>query len=266
MTGLARIEAGTLAYELRGRADLPPLLLLRPLGGSMALWGSFADRLAAARRVIMFDPRGTGRSSKAPWSISTRAMAADAASLLDALGVDTTDVFGLSLGGLVASWLAIDAPGRVRRLILASTLPRPSALSRRAVRRIPTRLSAFLHRGPDAEVALVRQTLSPAFCQRAPSRVSEIEALIRAHPTGARDLMKLALAGARHRAVDRLSEITTPTLLLVGDLDRILSAESQEELLRLLPNARLERIANAGHDLSLEQPIETAERILGFLR
>ena len=265
MTSLAHITSGTLAYEVRGRTDLPPLLLLRPLGGSMALWGAFADRLATERRVIMFDPRGAGRSSKPPWSITTRAMAADAASLLDTLGVETTDVFGLSLGGLVATWLAIDAPHRVRRLILASTLPRPSAVSRRVARRIPMRVSAMFRRSPNAEVALVRQTLSSVFREREPARVAEIEALIRAHPAGSRDLMKLALAAARHCAVDRLSEITAPTLLLVGDLDLIVSDKAQEELLRLIPTARLERIEGAGHDLSLEQPIATAVRCLGFL-
>ncbi len=98
--GLAQIAEGVhLAYEVRGptgrgasdTADLP-LLLNRPLGGSMALWGDFAGRLATVHRVIEFDPRGVGASSDVPVLHSTRDMARDAVSLLDVLGIERAHV------------------------------------------------------------------------------------------------------------------------------------------------------------------------------
>jgi 3-oxoadipate enol-lactonase len=265
-TGLLRIASGALAFQLRGRPGAPPLLLLRPLGGSMSLWGAFADRLAIEHHVIAFDPRGIGRSSEPPWSISTRAMAGDARQLLDGLGFETADVFGLSLGGMVASWLAIDAPARVRRLILASTLPRPAALSGRARRRFPALLLRSLRSGRDAAATIMRHVLSPEFRRAQPARVDEIDALMREQPTRRLDLAKLTLAAARHDAADRLREIAAPTLILLGDRDPLVGPQAQQELLRLLPHAHLERIADAGHDLTLEQPLETAERVLAFLR
>src|SRR5690242_14422054 len=94
---LARLPDGArLAYALHGPAGdrRTPLVLCRPLGGSMALWGEFAARLAADVPVIAFDPRGVGRSSDVPAGHTTRAMAADALALLDVLGVARAHVFG----------------------------------------------------------------------------------------------------------------------------------------------------------------------------
>ncbi|HEX6244901.1 MAG TPA: alpha/beta fold hydrolase, partial [Polyangiales bacterium] len=93
-------DGGHLAYREHG--DGPPILLLRPLGGSTQSWGRFADRLARRLRVISFDPRGAaGGSSRAPLRASTRDMARDARALLDHLGLARVHVYGISLGGMV---------------------------------------------------------------------------------------------------------------------------------------------------------------------
>ena len=256
-------DGGRLSYSVIG--DGPPLVLLRPLGGTMALWGSFATILAEHHRVIAFDPRGVGDSSAAPLACSTRGMAADAVALLDHLGVEKAHVFGLSLGGMVGSWLAIDAPERVERLVLASTLPRARALSRRAAGRAWSFLRCFASPWDVAEVALVRQVLSSFFKRTQAERVSAIEALVRAHPSTRANLVRLGLAAARHDAEPRLLEIGAPTLLVVGMLDPLVGPRAQTELVLGIPNARLEVMHEAGHDLSLEKPAELAERVMAFL-
>ena len=242
-----------------------PVLLLRPLGGSMALWGRFADTLAEEVRVIAFDPRGVGRSSALPWRCSTREMARDAVALLDTLGFPRAHVFGLSLGGMVAEWIAVDSPERVESLVLASTLPHMNSISRRVKNHILPVLSAAAEHGAEAEVALVRALLSPQFRDREPERVRAIEATIRAAPTKRRTLLTFALAGALHSAEARLAPHSGRTLLLFGEHDWIVGQTSRNELARDIPNAVVEILPGAGHDLSLERPVETARRVLRFL-
>jgi 3-oxoadipate enol-lactonase len=260
-------DGGRLSYECSGRSgDGAPILLLRPLGGSMALWGTFATRLSEERQVIAFDPRGVGASSDPPWLNTTRDMAADARALLDALGIDRVHVFGLSLGGMVASWLAVDAPARVARLVLASTLPRPSKISRRVWHEALPLARALLQPKAPAEIALVREVLSPEFRREHPDRVRAIEALVRAHPTTPRNLLALGLAAARHDVGDALHSIASPTLVIVGELDPIVGKRADAELLHGIPDATFAVVAGCGHDLSLEKPESTAEQLNAFLR
>lgn len=232
----------------------------------MALWGRFADRLADTRRVIAFDPRGVDRSTGASWGLTTRSLAADAVAVLRGLGVARADVFGLSLGGMVASWLAIDAPDRVDALVLASTLPRPSAISAEAVLGASRFARWLMHPiAADVEPGLVREILSPEWKRDHPAGVAAIEAVLRAHPTSRRHLLALALAAARHDTEGRTREITAPTLILYGARDPIAKRRSRLALLHEIRDARLERIDDSGHDLTLEHPERTAERVIEFL-
>ena len=101
-----------LGYRLGGggAGTTPPLLLLRPVGGSSALWGPFHDDLSRERRVLAIDHRGSGGSSPARIGITTRTLMKDALAVLDALSIEVADVFGVSLGGMIATRLAADAP------------------------------------------------------------------------------------------------------------------------------------------------------------
>jgi pimeloyl-ACP methyl ester carboxylesterase len=269
--GDAPIEGGgRIAYAMFGRAGdaRPPLLLLRPLGGSMALWGAngFLEHLAAARRVIAFDARGTGRSSQAPLRTTTRQMAADALALLDHLGMAQVDVFGLSLGGMVATWLAIDAPGRVRRVVLGSTVRRGLEVSPRGLGRALSLGRCLLRpRMAEVEACLLRRILSPRFHREHAEAVKRFERLARAEPASRFGLLRLIFAAAQHDASAHLGRLRAPALLLWGDLDTLLRYRFSRELACALVDARLEIIAGCGHDLSLEQPLATAARINAFL-
>ena len=242
------------------------MVLNRPLGGSMDLWGALADTLAAALPVITFDPRGVGQSSDAAWDISTRSMAADAWELMDALGVPRAHVFGLSLGGMVASWMAVSRRACVETLVLASTLPSAGTVSSRVLSEVPDFVRAFAKRGASAEVALVDRILSDPFRRRNPERVLAIERAVRAAPASRRNLLLLAMAAARHDSRTSLQGLPVRALLLAGGLDPLVGRSAEDELLHELPNARLEILPGVGHDLSLEAPDETAARILAFLR
>ena len=264
-SGVVPLASGRrLSFSVQGAPGSPPILLNRPIGGSMVLWGQFASRLATALRVVAFDPLGVGESSDAPLWYTTRHMARDAAQVLDHLDIESAHVFGLSLGGMVASYVALDFTARVRSLILASTIPEPEALSLRGVAKLLS-LSRFLV-GPqaNAEVALVHRILSREFRQAHPERVTQIERSVRQIPATRENLAILALAAARHSAPLKELPRSVRTLLLFGELDLLAGAGARDELRRELPHAESEVVAGAGHDISLERPEELADRVLAF--
>ncbi|HTJ45702.1 MAG TPA: alpha/beta fold hydrolase [Kofleriaceae bacterium] len=226
-----------------------PLLLVGPLGGTMALWGAFADDLAERYRVIVFDPRGVGRSSPAPITTTTRAMARDARAVLDRFAIDRAHVYGESLGGMVASWLAHDEPARVDRLILASTVPSPRGLSLRAIATLAKAARCIAGRAPERCMAqaLVTRPIDP-----------DVDRVLRATPPRRRELAILALAAARHRA----PHLDRDALLLFGARDPLAEIE---DLARDCPRGVVERVEDAGHALTLDRPHELAARARAYL-
>ena len=165
----------------------------------------------------------------------------------------------------MASWIAADAPERVDRLVLASTLPNAGASSIHVVRESLKLVAALCKVGSSAEIALVNSILSDDFRRTQPARVASIERAVREAPTSPRNLLLLAIAAVRHDGTCALRGLRVRTLILAGRRDPIVGRTAERELLHDLPNARLEILENVGHDLSLEAPDETAARVLAFL-
>ncbi|MFP3947546.1 MAG: alpha/beta fold hydrolase, partial [Longimicrobiales bacterium] len=120
-----------LAAYTRGTGE--PLVLINGLGASVHDWGPTVEILARNRRLIAFDTRGAGRSAAPDVPMCLEELADDAASVLEAYGLESTDVVGYSMGGMVAQILAVHRPERVRRLVLMAT----HAGARSAVRSMP---------------------------------------------------------------------------------------------------------------------------------
>jgi 3-oxoadipate enol-lactonase len=261
MTHHVAVPGGRLAYEQHGAGT--PLLLLRPLGGSMALWGAFRAQLAQRFRVISFDLRGSGQSSaRAP--LGTRAIARDALALLDALHVEQAHVFGISLGGMAATWLAIDAPARVSRLVVACAPPLGLELTHASLRRELAMAACFLRPRDEVEPALVKRVLSRAFREQHTREVAQIQEVVARHPSTRASLLRLALSGLLHRP-RRLADIRAPTLVLGASHDGLLGLGPTRELAAAIPGARWAEIEDSGHDVTLEQPQATARAVLDFL-
>jgi pimeloyl-ACP methyl ester carboxylesterase len=112
------------AYRRFGSGSGLPLLLLQHFTGTLDNWDpALTDALAGERELIVFDNAGIGRSSgSVPTTVA--GMAKHTAAFLDGLGVNTCDVLGFSLGGMVAQQMVLDRPSVFRRLILVGTAPR----------------------------------------------------------------------------------------------------------------------------------------------
>lgn len=264
--GFARLPDGDeLAYQIHGRAHGGiPVLLLRPLGGSMALWGAFRERLAERHRVISFDLRGTGQSSPDPAWVSTRRLARDSLQVLLYLDVPKAHVFGISFGGMIATWLAILAPTRVARLCVASAPARGLDLTRAGLRRDLALAACFARPSEHVEASLVARILSRSFREAHPDEVRRIEGIVRAEPASRIVLLKHALAAVLHDARHEVRRIESPTLVLAGQNDSLLGTEGPRALSDAIARATFEIIAGSGHALTLEQPIVTATRVSDF--
>ncbi|HLL54334.1 MAG TPA: alpha/beta hydrolase [Myxococcaceae bacterium] len=250
-----------LAYESRGEG--PPLLLISGVGYGGNFWRPFAALLVDAFRVITFDNRGAGASSKPPGPYTTRQLAADAAGLLDALGIEAAHVVGHSLGGMVAQELALGFAGRVRKLVLASTVGGPNHVP------IPPDALELLTNRQGEPMELFRRGVQVAtargFAERHPEKVTELLQVKQASPVAPAEYAAQVAAGAGHDAETRLPNLTCPTLILTGGEDRVIPPENALLLAARIPGARVERVSGAGHLLFFERPEVLARLVKSFL-
>jgi pimeloyl-ACP methyl ester carboxylesterase len=244
--------------------DGPPVLLIMGLGLSGGAWWRTVPVLARRFRVITFDNRGVGRSMSLTYSYTTEAMADDAVSVLDAAGVDRAQVYGISLGGMVAQQLALRYPERIRALVLGATHPGgPRAVAPEA------EVIDFLRRRPDlpheeAAWASVPYNYGPICRRRHVARIAEDIAQRLAHPFPA-DAYRAQLYAARlHNCLGRLGRVLARTLIVHGRHDRLIPVRNAELLAERIPSARLRILENSGHLYPTERP-DVDEAISEFL-
>jgi 3-oxoadipate enol-lactonase len=237
----------------------PPVVFANALGTDLRVWDRLLPHLPGGLRVIRYDMRGHGLSDGAagPWSIDD--LADDLAGILDALGIDTAVICGLSVGGMVAQSLAARHPGRVRALILLDTAARIGSVSLWD-ERIATVRDAGIAALADA--ILVRW-FPEGFRGTDPSLPLWRNMLIRTPAEG------YAATCAAIRDAD-LTESTralsVPTLALVGSEDGSTPPDLVRATADLVPGARFAVIPAAGHLPCVDAPEVTARHITDFLR
>src|SRR5438477_7421100 len=259
-------DGGALAISIHGSG--PPLLLIPGLGATRVVFDPVLEPLVSrGRRVIVFDPRGTGESAPGRDPLNMALLAADATAVLDTAGVDAADVLGASMGGVVAQHLVLDHASRVGSLVLAATAPGGS----RAVPADPRASDALLGKGartPEDAYRLACTVLySPQF-QR--THVDFIEAQVReraARPVRA-TVFTAQLAALREddSSFDRLAGVRTPTLITHGTADAVTPIENARLLATRIPAARARWFDGCGHLFFHERPDESARVVDEFLR
>jgi pimeloyl-ACP methyl ester carboxylesterase len=235
----ARIGDIHIHYNTRGQGA--PLLLIMGYRGSGLMWGEeFITLLSRSFQVIYFDNRGTGRSDKPDTLYTIPIMADDAAGLLRHLGIRQADVFGVSMGGMIAQELVLRHPQMVRRLVLGCT----SCGGPQAFLASLEVLAKFIH-PPDMslEEAVRRQwtvMFSPRFLetQQAPP-----------HTT-----LRHLMAMQRFNTYGRLGMITTPTLVITGADDVLVPPANSILLATRIHGACLEILTHTGHGFFWEVP------------
>jgi len=247
-------------YEELGEKGASPLLLIMGLALSGRGWGQLARVLSQRFRVIVFDNRGTGRSGPARLGLRMRDLADDAAAVLDAAGVESADVFGISMGGMIAQELALRHPGRVRRLALGATFASYWRSHKASPRVVLAGVAASVTRASTATARIARLLLSEEFYAADPSRARSF--LLEGELAGFRCAFVQMGAVIRHAAQRKLSAIHVPTLVLTGDADRLVPHRNSERLAASIPGAKLVVLPGAGHAFPFEREEETADALI----
>ncbi len=243
--------ATRLHVERRGSGE--PLLWITGFAISSEIFSPVMPLYADSFDCVLYDNRGAGRSP-APWRpTSIPELAGDAVRLLDALGLESAHVYGLSMGGMIAQEMAIRFPDRVRALVLGAT----SHGGPRAVLPSPRITTALVSRGAPATVReqVVGQALFTAdFRRREPELVRTYLALLGRHRSSARGTLSHLTASTWHDTRARLASITAPTLVLHGAHDALTPVANARLLAAAIPGATLHVVEDAAHAYLLEQP------------
>jgi 3-oxoadipate enol-lactonase len=251
----AALDGLDLHYEERGSG--PALLLVPGIPAVASDWAPLAERLSGSRRAIAYDNRGSGRSSVTPGPYSTASLAADAVALIDHLGIERADVFGMSLGGMIAQEMALGWPDRVDRLVLGCThcgVRRSSPMPRETGRAFAMEADDWGARmralAPFAFAPDVDPVLLERFVEKKSRDVQD--------PVGYRAQIAAVLA---HDTYDRLPDIAHPTVILTGEDDQVIPAASSDVLHERIHDSLLYVIRGAGHLFFLERPRETVRAL-----
>jgi pimeloyl-ACP methyl ester carboxylesterase len=244
-----------IAWERHGSGE--PLLLIHGLGYARWGWEPVLDGLARSFDVILFDNRGIGESDAPPGPYTAAELAADAAQVLDEAGVERAHVLGTSLGGMVAQELALAAPERVDRLVLACTTPGGSEAFP-----MPEQTVKLMTSG-----ATLRQFVENALAPEADEEI--VERILRHREATAQPIeawSAQASAGASFDALDRIEGIAAPTLVLHGTEDAVVDSRNTTLLALRIPDARVELFPGGGHLFFWEQPERFVEVVTEFLQ
>jgi 3-oxoadipate enol-lactonase len=228
------------SYVVDGPPDAPPLLLSSSLGATADMWEpqlALADRF----RIVRYDHRGHGRSPVPPGRYELADLGADALALLDRLEIDKAHLAGLSLGGMVAMWVAAHAPDRVDRLVLMSTsakLGPPQAWAERA---------AAVRAGGTGAVAanVVGRWFTPEYASAHPEVVGRFRDMIAASPPDG----YAACCGAIERMdlEPELARIRAATLVIAGSDDPATPPVHAERIAAGIGGATLEMLPGTAH-------------------
>jgi pimeloyl-ACP methyl ester carboxylesterase len=254
--------------ELGQQHGSTPVVLLGHLAAVLDNWDPrVVDGLAATRHVIVFDNRGVGASSGSP-SNSIEQMADDAVTFIKGMGLTQVDLFGFSMGGMIAQEIVLKEPQLVRKMILAGTGPAGGEgistvagvanydLMRGLVTGQDPKQFLFFTRTPggiDAGKAYLAR-----LAERSENRDKEITV-----PAYVAQLQALSAWGQKKPA--DLSVVKQPVLVVNGDDDRMVPTLNSRDLARRLPHSELVIYPDAGHGGAFQYHAEFVPKALEFL-
>ena len=268
-TRLVEAAGVEFAYRRFGRPSEVPLVMLQHFRGNLDNWDpALTDALAAEREVILVDYPGVG-SSRGAFGPTIADAAGHMITFITALGLDKIDLLGFSIGGFIAQEIALIRPTLVRRLILAATGPKGApgmhgwrediAAAARGESK-PENLLYIMFAHTEASQAKGVEYLG-RFMERREGRDT---------PTSdaARDAQYDAIVEwgiPDHAALQRLTGITSPTLIIQGDNDLMIPTKLSHLMAGLIPNAQIRLFSDAAHGFMFQYPGEVAAHLNTFL-
>jgi len=256
------------AYRLLGPSTGVPVVFLTHLAAVLDNWDPrVVDGIAAEHRVISFDNRGVGASSgSTPKTIEQ--MASDAVTFISALGVDRVDLFGFSMGGMIAQVIAQRQPRLVRKMILAGTGPAGGEGIEKVTRisYLDSARGLLTRQDPKQFLFFTRTSngrrAGKQFLARLQERTNDRDRAISVRSFRAQ--LKAIHRWGRQQPAD-LSSIRQPVLVINGESDKMVPTKNTVELHRRLPNSELVIYPDAGHGGVFQFHADFVKRAREFL-
>lgn len=255
-----------LYYEIHGEGE--PLLLIMGLSLTSKSWFRSLPALSKHYKVIIFDNRGVGRSGKPNSPYSIELMAEDTKAVLDAAGVESAHVYGISMGGMIAQRFAIKYPEQVKSLILGCTTSGGASHVQPSSEVSMLMLSRASSTATPEEMAWATAPIlySQAFIDNHRDMVAEdIQRRIE-QPILPYAYMLQLQACLAHDTYSEIDQLNMPTLVIHGDEDKLVPYDNGVTLAEKIPNAEFLTIQGAGHIYVTEANDLVNETVLEFLK
>ena len=258
-----RIKANDLQihYELSGKKGAPVIVMSHSLSSSLLMWNPQMDALNPYFQILRYDTRGHGDSDAPSGPYTLELLAEDVIGLLNTLGVDRVHFVGLSMGGMIGQCLALNHPHRLKSLTLCDTA---SVVPAEAQPVWQERIEKARKKGMEA---LCDETLerwfTPTFLRQNHPMVKLIREQILATPVAG--YIGCAEAIRRLDYLDRISEIKTPALIMVGEDDPGMPVSAAETMHKSIANSKMVVLSSARHLSNVEQAEAFNTALLEFL-
>lgn len=262
MPTVQRPDGAAIAWSSDGDESAPPVLLVMGLAYPAAMWWRLVPALAGRYRVLRVDNRGAGLTGEVPGGPYTvEMMAADCRAVLDEAGVERAQIVGISMGGLISQEIALTSPERVTSLCLVATHAGTAHAEWD-----PEALAMLGNRGEMTVQEAAEMSLPFNYAPGTPRERIEEDWAVRfplaATPGGY--LNQLAGASA-WSGLERLPSLQVPTLVLHGEVDRLVPADNGRMLAEAIPGAELTIVPDANHILMTDQPEQVEKALLDWL-
>lgn len=270
----AQIGDVKFCYEILGKEDGYPVLLIHGFGVKKEVWMAQVDDLAHDFKVIRFDNRGAGKSDR-PSGNHIEIFADDTKNMMDYLNIEKAHVMGWSLGGMIAQNFVLKYPERVNKLVLICTVTGypteegPEIYKKMRLHELELGAEkAFWETARVNFYATYRREM-----EKDPKKkyfgiwsAEDYIQLLAKDPATPQDIINQAEALKTHNTMDRLHQIKNPTLLIAASHDRITARVNMEEMHEKMPNSTLLVIEKAGHFAPMTRTPEVNKAILDFLK
>ena len=248
-----------MAFDRCGLRGAPALVLLHPLAARRSIWDLQTPVLAQRFDLVRIDLPGHGDSPLVEPALPAFAQSV-LATLADA-GIERAAVLGISLGGMVAQAIAVAAPERITRLILAHTSAQTTAPARAIWQQ---RLAAVAQAGMESQIdGTIGRWFTEPFRASSPMTMAWVASMIRATSVKGFESAVHAIQGLD--LLSSLSQVRAPTLVLAGALDQATTVAQAQVIASAIAGAQLEVLPGVAHVSNVQQPTVFSECVGAFL-
>eukprot|EP01118_Nematostelium_gracile_P018903 TRINITY_DN8566_c0_g1_i1.p1 TRINITY_DN8566_c0_g1~~TRINITY_DN8566_c0_g1_i1.p1 ORF type:complete len:271 (-),score=66.50 TRINITY_DN8566_c0_g1_i1:7-819(-) len=242
-----------------------PLLMIMGLAATKEDWFDLPERLSKDRPVLTFDNRGIGESDIPDDFGDLSTMAKDCIQLVDEVNWKVFHVLGISMGGMIATHLALMAPTRVKKLILGCTTSRMIGSIEFAKRLRGIQQSDKT--AYEKTCQLIDLNVTKAWKEANPLQYQKFVKTSLSTTRKTNGIVRQMIAAQRHNLYDRLPELECPILIIHGDEDRVIELVGNADVMhKNLKNAKLIVMKRVGHAFWIEDLELTVYYISNFLK